>query len=339
MSVRAVMTVVACSVASFLGGIEWERRQVSPNPSPASPEVVAMVGGEEIRAEALRLAMARLAAANPSAAIEEVRRQALDGLIRTAVLAAAARKAGLETSTEIKDAYRNLLADKFWHDVALRKLSVPSVQDADVRKVWEEEKRNHWRPARARALGLFLRYPDNAGDTDRADVLARARKLREQAMAGGAAAFRAISRDQSSDPTLRRNGGDLGWIQNLLGAGQLPDPVTAQLFTLRSGEVSEVVAVDRGVWFVRAEELLPEGYRDFNEVSAEIRRRLSAAREAEAEKRAVSDLRRGFAVDLYGEAIEKVGGLEQDLTAPPQFPIGSSTRAVTGPDAQVGDAG
>jgi parvulin-like peptidyl-prolyl isomerase len=126
----------------------------------------------------------------------------------------------------------------------------------------------------------------------------RAEALRRRAAAG--ADFAALARQASEDPATRERGGDLGTFGRDSHARVFDDAA----FALKPGEVSPVIQTEYGFHVIKVSALEPARTRTLAEVSAEIRRRLLAEREAsnltdwlkEARRKAVIRLNEAFRI-------------------------------------------
>jgi peptidyl-prolyl cis-trans isomerase D len=118
-----------------------------------------------------------------------------------------------------------------------------SVSDAEVRRFYEQHRKDYGRPAQATLAAVSLLREPSAEDT--AAAIARARALRDSVLAG--ADFAELVRRHSADPGSREAGGELGWVRRDEVVGPLADAA----FALRPGQVSEPVVSPSGVHLVR----------------------------------------------------------------------------------------
>lgn len=102
--------------------------------------------------------------------------------------------------------------------------------------------------AQIRARHILLSVAPDASAEDREKILARARDLRAQAIAG--ADFARLAEEHSEDPGTARQGGDLGFFSR----GQMVAPFDEAAFALGIGEISEVVETPFGYHIIKLEE-------------------------------------------------------------------------------------
>lgn len=156
-----------------------------------------------------------------------------------------------------------------------------------------------------------------AGDALRsavAEELARRRARAEQARLSlgprpRAEEFAALARADSDDAGTRVRGGSLG----LFARGSHPKAFDDAAFSLRPGELSEVVETEFGFHLIRLERREPARALTYEEAAPEIRRRLLAAREAGALKSWLSGARRSARIRV-AEAF-RVGTLRAEFPA------------------------
>lgn len=108
----------------------------------------------------------------------------------------------------------------------------------------------------------------------------RAEEVRRQAARRGAD-FEALARARSDDAATRERGGALGWFPRGAHSRAFDDAA----FSLKPGQVGPVVSTEFGYHIVKLTGREPARTLTLEEAAPEIRRRLLAAREADALKR------------------------------------------------------
>lgn len=119
-----------------------------------------------------------------------------------------------------------------------------------------------------------------------------AERARREIVAG--AEFSAVARRLSVDPTA-----EAGGEQGALDRESLPAALADQLFRLKDGQLSDVVASAEGFHLFQVVRKIPERVRILDEVRAEILRRLSGTRADRAYARLVGEARSRYAVEVY----------------------------------------
>jgi len=107
--------------------------------------------------------------------------------------------------------------------------------------------------------------------------LDEAKRVQAQLKAGKKFADLARRYSLSADAKV---GGDLGFFPR----GQMPPAFDAVVFSLRPGQVSDVVSTDYGFHLFRVIELKPARKRDFTEVRKQVEARIVKVKQAEAQE-------------------------------------------------------
>jgi peptidyl-prolyl cis-trans isomerase D len=135
------------------------------------------------------------------------------------------------------------------------------VPDADVQAFYEQNKPQYTTEGRVRASHILLKTDGK----DEAAVRAKADELLKQAKAPGAD-FAALAKANSEDEGSAVNGGDL----NYFGRGQMVPEFEQVAFTLKSGEISDVVKTTFGFHIIKVVDSQPETTRSVEDIKPEI---------------------------------------------------------------------
>ena len=134
------------------------------------------------------------------------------------------------------------------------------VPPADIQAFYEQNKAQYSTEGRVRASHILLKTEGK----DEAAVRAKAEDLLKQARSG--ADFAALAKANSEDEGSAVNGGDL----NYFGRGQMVPEFEQAAFSLKSGEVSDLVKTTFGFHIIKVIESQPETTRPLAEVTPEI---------------------------------------------------------------------
>lgn len=135
------------------------------------------------------------------------------------------------------------------------------VPDADVEAFYTQNKAQYSTEGRVRASHILLKTEGK----DDATVKAKAEALLAQAKAPNAD-FAALARANSEDEGSAVNGGDL----NYFGKGQMVPEFEAAAFSLKPGQVSDLVKTTFGYHIIKVVDSQPETVRPVAEVKPEI---------------------------------------------------------------------
>lgn len=119
-----------------------------------------------------------------------------------------------------------------------------SMTDEELLQIYQREQPG----TEIRARHILLRVAPDATPAQRDSILAAARDLRAQAVAG--ANFAKLAEEHSQDPGSARQGGDLGFFSR----GQMVAPFDEAAFALGIGEISDVVETPFGYHIIKLEE-------------------------------------------------------------------------------------
>jgi peptidyl-prolyl cis-trans isomerase SurA len=142
-----------------------------------------------------------------------------------------------------------------------------SVDASEVEAYFKAHQDEFNQPAQARVRHIFFRIDPGTAQPQVDIVLARATRVLQEARNGGD--FANLARLHSEDATAA-NGGDLGFIKR----GQALPEFEDVIFTMKEGDISEVIRTPNGLHIVKVEAFSIGSERPFSETKAEIERRL-----------------------------------------------------------------
>jgi peptidyl-prolyl cis-trans isomerase C len=330
--INSVVVILLAGLV-LLGGCEGRRGSTQRLAAPQdgqgslsgdeSDPVVATVDGKTIGASAVRKAMVRRGADFLARFSKLEEKQAVvEELIRTALLARAARQAGYLDDPEIRESIDDLLAEKYWRD-QMRLARPPAATEQEARDYYDSHPAEFVEPVRVRGAVISLRWKQDADETARAAVRERAEGLVERARGMSEREFAALVRAESDDPATKKYGGDTGFILEGTTVYRFDPPVLDALFAAPEVGDIRMVELPRGVYVVRLTDRQGGEAQPFELVEAAIRRRLTADRRHEEDADRYAQLRRKADVRIDQQVLATVG--PQQLAAdsqPPSFPVG-----------------
>jgi peptidyl-prolyl cis-trans isomerase C len=232
-------------------------------------------------------------------------KQYLDNLYITRVLAAEARTEGLDKdpvlSRQIAMQADKLLAqakiDRIEAAAAAEFDKAPDKYMARAREIYEINRARYAVPELVRAAHILVTVKEGKSDAARA----RAEEVRAKVVAG--ADFAKLAREYSDDPSVTRNGGELGFFE-----AKTMDPAFAKAaFAMtRSGEVSPVVESKFGYHVILFEERKPAHVLTFDEVKPEMMAEQKAKVIADAKAEKTRGIFSDPTLKVNGELIERL---------------------------------
>lgn len=305
------------SVGVVLGTTSCRRSSAPLDDSNA----VAWVEGRPILADAVaeRLTQSVRGSHSEGATVEDLNR-ALDEAIRAEALYAQAVRAGWHTNAELQTAFRRTVAAKYRESMLPVTEAMP--EEAEIAAYYQQNLVAFTKPAAVRAAVLLVEAPVKATDEKRAEAMARAVALREQALVEvvGLPHFGDLARQHSVDQATRYVGGDFDWLPLGLVESRYGAEVVAALEALdQPGAISAPIETARGIALVKLIEHQPAAPRSLNEVRELIRHRLITDRRAYAESAFLASVTNGLSIRINPEALAAIP-LPVASTEPPAGP-------------------
>jgi len=247
------------------------------------------VGDQKITAKEFDQMIEALPQQYRSQARGAMKRQMAEQIARMKMLAAEARKRGLDkeavTQAKIRFQEDNLLAAATYEDMVQKM----KIEDAALQGYYNEHK-NDYENVTARHILIKFKgspVPQREGKPELTEeqALAKAQEVKKQ-LAGGAD-FAAIAKAESDDAGSGVNGGELGTFSH----GQMVPEFEAAAFKLPVGQVSDPIKTQFGYHLIRVDK------RETKPLD-QVRTEISDKMKPEAAKKAVEDLRKTSQVTL-----------------------------------------
>jgi parvulin-like peptidyl-prolyl isomerase len=134
-----------------------------------------------------------------------------------------------------------------------------------------------------------------------------AEELRQKAMGG--ADFDKLAQMYSEDPATQENGGDWGWIDQTV----LNESLTKIAFSLKTGEVSQVVELAGSYYLLYVQEKQDEVVKGLSQVHDDIENKLMEGQRQQDQQRWLQGLRKKAYIWIDG--VTNTDGANQGRTA------------------------
>lgn len=164
------------------------------------------------------------------------------------------------------------------------------VAEADLRQYYQDNIEKYRHPARVRAYRIFLSA--NTDASERARVRARLESLREEIALG--ASFSSLAEAHSEGPDASA-GGLIGWV----APNDLVPELDRVLFSLDTGQVSDVIETEFGFHLLMVETKEEAGMSSFADVRNEIEPILRAKSAEERYAKWMAELRKRSRVRVF----------------------------------------
>jgi peptidyl-prolyl cis-trans isomerase C len=268
-------------------------------PVPAElPEILARVNGETISKvdfeKALRAVEAQNGGAVPPEQRDRVYRGVLEQLVSFRLLIQESKARNLTVPDAEIDARMAQIRgqfpseEAFTQTLALQKMTAEqlradarseltvtkmlqaeveskvSVTPAQVQDFYAKNPDRFKQGERVRASHILLRLPEKADEAAKTTVKTKAADVLKQVRAGKD--FAELAKQYSEDPGSAPNGGDLNYFQK----GQMVAPFDQAAFTLKVGDVSELVETTFGFHIIKVTDKQPERVVPLDDVRAQV---------------------------------------------------------------------
>jgi peptidyl-prolyl cis-trans isomerase D len=158
-----------------------------------------------------------------------------------------------------------------------------SVSDEEIRQYYEENPDKYHQDAEVRARHILFSVREDAPDDEVAKAKSEAEKVLAEARKG--ADFAALAGKHSKDEGTAGNGGDLGFF----GRERMVQPFSEAAFSMKPGEISDLVRSPYGFHIIKVEDVRPESTRTLDQVRVEIEAALKEEKGRDVAFRKVTD--------------------------------------------------
>ncbi len=261
--------------------------------NPGDGEVVATYGGKNLtRGELMR----QFAALNPRQrtflATPERKKQFVENTVMNNLLFEEGQKAGYDkdadTLRQVDDLKKRLVVQQ----VMRQYQTPPTISDEQVRTYYDENPALY-STTQVKASHILVKDEDTAKQV-LADVRAHPEK------------FGDVAKEKSTDTSSAQKGGDLG----MFGAGRMVPEFERVAFTLKPGEISEVVKTQYGFHVITVTERKEGEPKPFDQVKEQIRATLRNKGLQDQVQGHFDTLKKQAGLTVNDEALAKVNPAE-----------------------------
>jgi peptidyl-prolyl cis-trans isomerase D len=168
-----------------------------------------------------------------------------------------------------------------------------TVSEADLKTYYEQNIAKYAQPEQRRASHILIAVPKNAPQAEKDKAKAKAEALLAE-VKKNPASFAEVAKKNSQDPGSAANGGDLDWQTR----GAFVKPVEDAIFSLKKGDISNVVESDFGYHIVKLNDVREAKTKTFDEVKPE----LEAQMKQQQAQRKFAEVAETFSNSVYEQA-------------------------------------
>jgi Parvulin-like peptidyl-prolyl isomerase len=147
-------------------------------------------------------------------------------------------------------------------------------------------------PEKIQASHILVKANPGADESVKADALKEIKKLQKELKEGGN--FAALAREHSQCPSGAR-GGDLGYF----GRGQMVKPFEKAAFSMKPGEISDIVETDFGYHLIKAGDRKPEMITDYKDIKDKLAQYLKQMKTGEEVKKYIEKLKEQAKIERF----------------------------------------
>jgi peptidyl-prolyl cis-trans isomerase C len=185
------------------------------------------------------------------------------------VISERARKEGFDQTPEIKEQLQYILNDvvaqEYLKKVVLKDVTVT---EEEMKKYYQANEKTYTYPAQAKVRHILVKVAPNAAPEEKKKAREKAEALLKRIKDGED--FAKLAGEFSEDPASQKKGGDLGYFSK----GRMVKPFEEAAFTLKAGQVSDIVETQFGFHIIKGEDVKEARIRSFDEVKETVRSQL-----------------------------------------------------------------
>ena len=288
--------LVVIAAAVLLAGCSdfnkfFESRREGRTEKEAGPEVIAVVGSDEITKSELARALERMPYKQKKLyqSSPEKMGEFLDLYINQKILYTEAVKRGIDKREDIIEKTENFKKQLVGKTLGQEVLKSIRVSGSEIDDYYRGHKEDY---EQINVSEIYIKADPGKGLTKEA-ALARAREVSNRARAGED--WNELVKKYSDDETTREKGGSRGYVQR----GEFGPAIDEQIFGMKKGEITVPLEVSGGYFIIKINEEaapIPEG---------QLRRRVESQIINEKLVEYVNGLRDEAKVEVYRDRLEE----------------------------------
>ncbi len=235
---------------------------------------------------------------NAVKANRQLQQKFLQRLMELELFSSVAREKGIDRIPEVKRRMEILVNDFLSKELLSREVvDKIQVSEDDMKQYYKANREQFKKPEEVRARHILIKVKKDASPEEKKAARKKAEEILEKIKKGED--FASLAEKYSDDPGSAKKGGDLGYFPR----GRMVKPFEDAAFSLKAGEVSDIVETKFGYHIIKVEEKKPAGYQPFEAVKDRIRKELIKKVQSEKVKEYVGKLMKERNVKLYPERI------------------------------------
>jgi len=273
------LTLVACSLALFAC------KPASDVDTKKDGKVLAEVDGKVITVDDFNAEVENLPpVVRPMAQSPEGKKELLDGMIFRELVLEQAKKDGIDKSKDVIARLESVKKMVIVEAFVRKKLEQDvKVSDDEMKKFYDANKDKFKTGEQLRTSHILVKSEQAAQD-----ILAQLKK---------GASFEELARKNSVDGSAAK-GGDLGWFSR----GTMVPEFEKAAWSLKDGEMSDVVKTQYGFHIIKVTGKRPAGVRSFDEVKDQIKAAMQPSKQQEVLQNLKENLKKNAKISIKEDA-------------------------------------
>lgn len=187
-------------------------------------------------------------------------------MLEVKIISSLAKEEGFDKKPDIKEQLEYTMDDFISKEYLNRVVAKDiNVSDEDVRQYYEANKEKFKTPEQVRVRHILVHVSSKASDEDKKKAKEKIMVLRERVIKGED--FAKLASEYSDDPGTKKKGGDTDYFAR----GKMVKPFEAAAFSLKPGEISDIVETKFGYHIIKVEDHKGARTMGLEEVKSAIR--------------------------------------------------------------------
>lgn len=189
------------------------------------------------------------------------------------------------------------LKEQFAMEIVLRKLVEHEVASKitlgpdDAKNFYDQNPEMFKTPEMVRASHILVKVEENASPEDKAKALAKIKGIQKRVQGGED--FAVVAKEVSDCPS-KENGGDLNFFQR----GQMVGPFENAAFSLKPGQMSDIVETEYGYHLIKVTDRKDAGVSSFAEMEPRIEQHLKSEKVSQQLGQYVNQLKTAAKIEI-----------------------------------------
>jgi peptidyl-prolyl cis-trans isomerase C len=230
------------------------------------------------------------------------KKKLVEQLTKMSLLSQEARRLQLDKKEEvakrIKEIADNLIIQELIKQEVIDKVKV---NDADLEKYYKEHKQEFIEPEKVKVNIIQFKLKDNATPEEKKAQKKKADQALKRLKKGDD--FEKVAKEVSEDERTKNSGGNTGFFSKGKRMNTYGEKVEDKAFTLKTGQISDVIEEKNGYYIIKAGEKKPQKEETLQEAKSKIERRMQQEEQRKAYDTYLDTLKKKYPVKINEENI------------------------------------